>query len=108
MILRENGRRRRRYDTPVHAVLDLLDWSVADLTRKVCKEMRRKVSRASMQFWAVGQRQIGPKGKSVAHGVQAPVEIRKAAERVTTREAMKRRLGEAGILYRNVWPNVEE
>lgn len=106
-ILRNNGRQRRVYASPVHDVLDRLDWSVADFTRKISGEMRSKVSRASVQFWSVGRRQVNKQGKSVVHLVRAPLPVRLAAERVTTREAMKRRLGEEAILLRGNWPNLD-
>ena len=107
-ILRENSRKRRRYLTPVHAVLDLLDWTVADLAERVSVELGKPVSRSSMQFWATGTRQVGPKGKSRAHPVQAPLDVRQIAEMITAREARKRGLGDQAILRALAWPNVED
>lgn len=106
-ILRRNGRRRRRLGTPVHDVLDRLDWSIADLARHISARLQHPVSRASVQFWAVGQRQVGPAGESRKHPVQAPLEIRIVAEKITAKEAMRRGLGETAILMRDIWPNVE-
>lgn len=93
-------------------MLDRLDWSIADLTKKVSEELvktkgGRPVSRASVQFWATGTRQVGPRGKSSPHAVQAPEAIRLAAARVTAREALNRKLGEEAILKPTAWPNVE-
>lgn len=107
-ILRKAGRTRRAYTSPVHDVLDCLDWSVADFTRKISGEMRSKVSRASVQFWSVGRRQVMKGGKSTVHLVRAPLDVRLAAERVTAREAMRRRLGEQAILLRTNWPNLDD
>lgn len=107
-ILRANGRKRRYLTTPVHHVLDQLDWSVADLARHVSDKLGKRIPRASMQFWATGTRQIGPKGKSYSHAVQAPLEVRIAAEKITARVALRRGLGEKAVLMRNIWPNVED
>lgn len=106
-ILRHNGRRRRQLGTPVHEVLDRLDWSIADLAAQVSATMGKKVSRASVQFWATGTRQVGPKGKSRSHAVQAPLEVRVAAEKVTKLAARRRKLGPEAVLRRDLWPNVE-
>ena len=108
-LLRANGRRRRRLASPVHAVLDQLDWSIADLAQHISKRMGRSVSRASMQFWAVGRRQVKdhPDGPSRQHAVQAPLEVRLVAHKVTAKEALKRGLGEEAILVPTAWPNVE-
>lgn len=106
-ILRTNGRRRRVLGTAVHDVLDELDWSIADLTVNVSQILGKPVSRASMQFWATGTRQVGPRGKSYTHPVQAPLEVRIAAEKLTARAAHRRKLGEKAVLLRTAWPNVE-
>jgi hypothetical protein len=39
--------------------------------------------------------------------VQAPLDVRLAAEKATAREAMKRGLGEDAVLLATMWPNVE-
>jgi hypothetical protein len=107
-ILRRNARRRRRYPTHVHRVLDTLNWTIAQLTERVSAELGYSVSRPSMQFWATGTRQVIKKGKSVPHACAAPWLVREAAKRVTVREAVSRHLGEAAILEPKSWPNVED
>lgn len=106
-ILRSNARRRRRLQTLVHAALDALDWTIQDLTVAVNKRLRKAVSRSSMQFWATGTRQVGAKGASHSHPVQAPLEVRFTAEQVTRAEAEKRGLPDSAILRADAWPNVE-
>ena len=107
-VLRSNGRRRRRYPSRVHDVLDELGWTVYTFADLLSKELGRKVSRSSMQFWACGTRQQGPKGRSISQPVQAPLEVRLAAEALTAREAKKRRLPAGqGRLHPDWWPNVE-
>lgn len=105
--LRKNARRRRRLTTPVHGVLDLLDWTIADLATHVSEQLGWSVSRQSVQFWATGTRQIGPRGSSHSHPVAASLDVREAAEKVTRRAAQERRLGEAAVLKPDMWPNVE-
>lgn len=106
--LRKNARNRRRLTTPVHAVLDALDWTVADLAQHVSDQLGWGVSRQSMQFYVTGTRQIGPKGYSHSHPVSASLDIREAAEIVTTRAALDKQLGTSAILKPDMWPNVEQ
>lgn len=105
--LRKNARRRRRLTTPVHAVLDALDWTVADLAVAVSRHLGWEVSRSSMQFWVTGTRQVGPKGKSHSHPVTASLDVREAAEAVTKAAARGKQLGPEAYLLPDMWPNVE-
>lgn len=106
--LRENGRRRRRYQSRVHDVLDRLGWNLKDLAKRLPSELGRPVSRASLQFFATGFRKTktDPSAPSVITRVCAPKDLREAAQRLTAKEAAARRLGASGILAANAWPNV--
>lgn len=105
----EPKRRRRRYSTPVHDVLDRIGWTIGDLAEAVSKELDKPISRASMQFWATGQRKVkkSKKDKSTEHAVQAPRDVREAAYEVTKRNAHDKKLGPEAILNPSSWPNVE-
>lgn len=87
-------------------MLDLLDWTVAELAKRVSDELGRDVSRPSMQFYSTGRRQLGPKGASKAHKSTAPLDVREAAELVTKRAAQEQGKGPKAVLLANEWPNV--
>lgn len=100
--------RRRKPPTAVHRALDRLGWSMATLADAVSKELGRRISRPSMQNYAVGQRSVTHRGNGAPRmdKVTAPVDVRDAAERVTLREAQKRKLGDDAVLRASAWPNV--
>lgn len=91
----------------MHEVLDSLDWTVKDLAIRVGESLGRKISRSSMQGWATGTRQIGAKGESRSHAVQAPLDVRQAAQVLTQRDAAAKGIGAVGVLLVDEWPNVE-
>lgn len=106
--LKDNGKRRRRFPSRVHQVLDLLDWTLSDLAIRLPAELGRPISKSSLQFFATGSRPIktGKDKESIATPVCAPLDVREAAQRVTAREAANRRLGVRAILPAGAWPNV--
>lgn len=97
------GKAFRRANTRVHDILDEMGWSVGELRRKVNQHLayhdpqRRQVSRASLQFYAAGERTVASATKRGRAPVAAPIFIRRAAEAVTE-----------GRLKATDWPNTED
>lgn len=115
----EARRRARKIRSRVHDALDRLGWTVEYLAELINGEFKRQgartadgkhrtVSRASVQNWAQGQRQVGPRGRSKPHSVRAPLDVRAVALRLSTAEAKRTHVGDLAIIQLNDWPNVED
>lgn len=95
------GKDWRKSVTRVHQVLDELGWSIQSFTTLVNEYLaandseKRSVSRASMQFYAGGERTGIHRGKRRA--VAAPMFVRRAGEVVSK-----------GRLKLSDWPNTED
>lgn len=100
-------RRSRKIVSSVHEVLDRLGWTVQDLAERIAAVVGRPISRASVQNWSMGQRQVGPAGRSKPVAVRAPLDVRLAAHQITRAEADRVHLGERAVLLPGEWPNVE-
>lgn len=99
-------RRQRKRTTPVHAALDKLGWNIKILALEISRELGRSVSRPAVHHWAVGQRKIQYNGKPHTFRTAAPMEVRRAAERVTHEEALRQGLHNA-VLLPGMWPNAD-